>query len=241
MASNNKSGARDIPGFTRAPPSDAGTCTDTDSIYTPTHTATASGPESTTSTTTGAWGIAGAPEASGTYMIRNLDTGEALVLRNGELELTRDVGIEGGCCWLCEERDDGWLGFRESVSGRYLGRDPSGGLYARAVEHGSPEALLVRPLSGGGYHIITCSWWTLRRVGIRGGRFVEVGKRERQTAARWEFIEMGQRGGRDRGGLGGAKLEIVMAMVWIFLATLLAYEGIKWANQHVATKKPRQD
>ncbi|KAI0602259.1 hypothetical protein F4775DRAFT_588487 [Biscogniauxia sp. FL1348] len=123
-------------------------------------------------------GTASAPEAPRTYMIRDADTGRALALRDGALTLApaHEAGETGGWRWRCAETDDGWLGFYETVSGRYLGRDGRGGLCARAARQRAWEALLLRPLRRGGYHILTCDWWKLRRVAAsaQGGALFET-------------------------------------------------------------------
>ncbi|KAI1492981.1 hypothetical protein F5X96DRAFT_293740 [Biscogniauxia mediterranea] len=153
---------------------------------------------STSTSTIAASGTARAPEAPHAYMIRDLATGKALALRDGRLTLTHEAGESGGCgwCWRCTERDDdgGWLGFRESVSGRYLGRDGAGGMCARATRHRAWEALLLRPLRDGGYHILTCDWWKLRRVALAPDGEALVESRDKREAVRWEFIEVQQMG-----------------------------------------------
>ncbi|RYP41596.1 hypothetical protein DL767_000938 [Monosporascus sp. MG133] len=134
-------------------------------------------------------GFGTAPEPGGTYMIRDLDSGRAITLVAGRLSLERDAGTNGGWRWHCVERGNGWLGFREAVSGRYLGHDGSGGFRAEADQFKDWESLVLRPLGGGGYHIMTIHWWTFRRMGIAKGRkLVECASRD--GAARWEFIEV---------------------------------------------------
>ncbi|KAI1639387.1 hypothetical protein F4809DRAFT_139896 [Biscogniauxia mediterranea] len=211
-----------------ASPSESGTWVDTDSVYTPTHTtdsevsprayassspppalpprrpfsvlSTASTRTSTSTSTIAASGTACAPEAPHAYMIRDLATGKALALRDGRLTLTHEAGEAGGWRWRCTERDDdGWLGFRESVSGCYLGRDGAGGMCARATKHRAWEALLLRPLRDGGYHILTCDWWRLRRVALAPDGAALVESRDRGEALRWEFIEVQMGEGEEMG------------------------------------------
>ncbi|RYP10127.1 hypothetical protein DL764_000837 [Monosporascus ibericus] len=134
-------------------------------------------------------GIGTVPDAGRTYMIRDLDSGKAITLVGGRLSLERDAGTKGGWRWDCVERDDGWLGFREAVSGKYLGRDGRGGFRAEAHQFDSWESLVLRPLREGGYHILAIHWWTLRRMGIaNGGNLVECASKG--GAARWEFVEV---------------------------------------------------
>ncbi|KAL7624791.1 hypothetical protein AAE478_004005 [Parahypoxylon ruwenzoriense] len=136
-------------------------------------------------------GVGTFPEDGGMYMIKDLDSGRALVLEGGRLTLGRDVGTNGGWRWQCVERDDGWLGFREAVSHNYLGRDGKGGFQAKVGHFKAWEAFCLRPLSDGGCHLMAINWWTLKRLGIAGNdtKLVEVSSATEAT--RWEFIEVG--------------------------------------------------
>ncbi|KAI1499765.1 hypothetical protein F5X99DRAFT_388546 [Biscogniauxia marginata] len=134
-------------------------------------------------------GVGSAPEPPGVYMIRDMDSGRALVLEDSRLTLQRDVGTNGGWRWHCVEKHDGWLGFREAVSGNYLGRDGRGGFYAKASKFDSWEAFVLRPQKAGGYHLMGIDWWTLKRMGVGGNDgLVEV--QTPREAVRWEFIEV---------------------------------------------------
>ncbi|KAI4870248.1 hypothetical protein F4820DRAFT_288678 [Hypoxylon rubiginosum] len=171
--------------------------------YTPTHTTAAADPHhhrfpsraSTSATASFSihGGVGTAPEAGGTYMIRDLDSGRALTLEGGQLSLKREAGTNGGWRWECAEDAEGWLGFREAVSYRYLGRDNRGGFCARAGKFAAWERFCLRPLKEGGFQLMGIQWWTFKRMGIAEGKgdgesLVEVG--EAKDAARWEFVEV---------------------------------------------------
>ncbi|RYP46424.1 hypothetical protein DL769_011397 [Monosporascus sp. CRB-8-3] len=161
---------------------------DSDTAYTPTHTTmNPEDPDAFERFSMG--GIPTVPEAGGTYMIRDLDSGRAITLVAGRVSLERDASRNGGWRWHCVEKDDGWLGFRETVSGKYLGRDGSGGFRVKADRFDFWESLVLRPIKEGGYHIMAMHWWTFRRMGIaKEGNLVECASRD--GAARWEFIEV---------------------------------------------------
>ncbi|KAF3067034.1 hypothetical protein GL218_08811 [Daldinia childiae] len=169
----------------------------TTGVYTPTHTTSpadlASIPLPAPFSTDG--GIGSAPEAGGTYMIRHLDTGKALSLSGGELVLQADTGIDGGWRWHCSESHDGWLSFRETVSGVYLGRDGWGGFQAKARNPDGWEKLLIRPREAGGCNIFAMDWWKLMAMSTRGtdGKLFETNTVT--EASRWEFVRVSEFGG----------------------------------------------
>ncbi|KAI0376048.1 hypothetical protein F5Y04DRAFT_226064 [Hypomontagnella monticulosa] len=158
--------------------------------YTPTHTTDPHISAASTPFAIDGGGIGTAPEAKGTYMIRHIDSGRALTLEGGRLTLKQDAGTNGGWRWECVENDDGWLGFREAVSHRYLGRNNKGGFYAEASKFDRWENFCLRPVKSGGYHLMGISWWTFRRMGIvrDSEKLIEVSNAS--EAARWEFIEV---------------------------------------------------
>ncbi|KAI1657533.1 hypothetical protein F4813DRAFT_80080 [Daldinia decipiens] len=171
--------------------SDASSLSGTTGVYTPTHT-TSSPPAATSLpapfSTDG--GIGSAPEAGETYMIRHVDTGKAVTLSGGELVLRTDPGMNGGWRWHCSETEDGWLHFRETVSGVYLGRDGWGGFQANKRSPNGTERLLIRPREAGGYNIFAMDWWKLGALCTRDtdGKLFET--KEVAKASRWEFVRV---------------------------------------------------
>ncbi|KAI8627688.1 hypothetical protein F5Y19DRAFT_440802 [Xylariaceae sp. FL1651] len=135
-------------------------------------------------------GLGSVPEPGGLYMIRELDSDRAIMLDGGHLTLQRGIGTGGGWQWHCTQDREGWLGFRERVSGKYLGRDGKGGFCAKASDFKSWEKFNIRPVKTGGYHILAIRWWTLLRMGIAGdsGALIEVSPTT--NCARWEFVEL---------------------------------------------------
>ncbi|KAI3339313.1 hypothetical protein F4824DRAFT_498580 [Ustulina deusta] len=77
---------------------------------------------------------ASVPEPNRMYMIRDMNLGLAIRLVDGRITLVLGAGTRGGWHWHCEEHVDGWIGFRNAVSAKYLGWDKSGGFVARAGE-----------------------------------------------------------------------------------------------------------
>ncbi|KAI1158384.1 hypothetical protein F5B18DRAFT_656703 [Nemania serpens] len=133
------------------------------------------------------------PVPGETYQIKDVETGRTIMMEDGILTLKSDVGKRGGWHWHCVERAGGWLGFREAVSGNYLGRDGKGGFQVKFNHFISWESFCLRPLKGGGYHILVLQvvkdTSCLRRIGIADSyKLIEV-----ETAAEatlWEFIKV---------------------------------------------------
>ncbi|KAK6958027.1 hypothetical protein Daesc_000820 [Daldinia eschscholtzii] len=179
--------------WTTATQSDASSLSGTTGVYTPTHTTSNPNlelePNPTTLFSTDG-GVGSAPEAGGTYMIRHVDTGRAVTLADGDLVLRTDVGTDGGWRWHCSENDNGWLRFRETVSGAYLGRDGYGGFRAKEQSPGKGEHLLIRPREAGGCNIFAMDWWTLMAMSTRGleGNLFET--KTVKEASRFEFVRV---------------------------------------------------
>ncbi|KAI2781881.1 hypothetical protein F4815DRAFT_62264 [Daldinia loculata] len=178
--------------WTRRTQSDTSSLSGTTGVYTPTHTTSPSNlaaiPLPAPFSTYG--GIGSAPEAGETYMIRHMDTGKAVTLSGGELVLRTDAEVDGGWRWHCSESHDGWLYFRETVSGVYLGRDGWGGFRAKKRSPGVWERLLIRPREAGGCNIFAIHWWILMAMSTEDtdGKLFETNTVAK--ASRWEFVRV---------------------------------------------------
>ncbi|KAI0534899.1 hypothetical protein GGR58DRAFT_504857 [Xylaria digitata] len=159
-------------------------------VDTSTHTTDSDASASCATLTTNE-GIEGIPVPGRTYMIRDLDSGRVITLEGGLLTLKLVGGTSGGWHWHCVERDGGWLGFQEAVSGNYLGRNGKGGFHAKFQHFLSWESFCLRPLEEGGYHLLTAiNQSTFRRMGTvgDGGKLIEVTTAVEGT--RWEFVKV---------------------------------------------------
>ncbi|KAI0799010.1 hypothetical protein GGR55DRAFT_671424 [Xylaria sp. FL0064] len=137
-------------------------------------------------------GMCEVPEHGCIYMIRDIDSEKAITLVEGRLTLAVATGTRGGWQWICEELEGGWIGFREVVSGRLLGRDNKGGFYAQATNLKAWESFVLRPREAGGYNLRVKHWDTLKSMAI-----VDDGKTPKlveaptaKEAARWEFVRV---------------------------------------------------
>ncbi|KAK6613766.1 hypothetical protein H4I96_00087 [Botrytis cinerea] len=105
------------------------------------------------------------PEPGGIFMIRKRGYGKMITLEDGNLQLKPDSGM-GGCHWVCVEKD-GWLGFRNCISGTYIGHDGRGKFYAKATRHKDYESFCVRKHPDGDYLLLTRHWSKLWKMDIK--------------------------------------------------------------------------
>ncbi|KAM3072058.1 hypothetical protein ACMFMG_008519 [Clarireedia jacksonii] len=132
------------------------------------------------------------PVPGSTFLIRALHTHQVITLSEGHLHLEPQPLPAGGWHWACIERD-GWLGFRNCVSGTFMGHDGKGGYHAKVTHHKCNEWFVTRAVPGGGHLILILHGDKWRRMGIaEGGReLVEVEKeKEGVEATVWEFIKV---------------------------------------------------
>ena len=73
------------------------------------------------------------PWPGSTFIIRSVSSGHVLTLLDGQVLLAQPGG-PGSIYWACVETK-GWLGFRNPVSGKFLGHNKYGGLCCSANQH----------------------------------------------------------------------------------------------------------
>ncbi|KAI1346808.1 hypothetical protein F5Y01DRAFT_296960 [Xylaria sp. FL0043] len=179
-------------------PASSTTFSDKNAADTPTHSTKFESTihERTTSSSSMSFTINGmceVPEHGCVYMIRDVDSEKAITLVEGRLTLTLATGnTRGGWQWICEELDHGWIGFREVVSGRLLGRDNKGGFYVQATRLRDWESFVLRPREVGGYNLQVRYGDRLRAMAIaddgEAAKLVEISTAK--EAARWEFVRV---------------------------------------------------
>ncbi len=130
-----------------------------------------------------------------TYRICNRALDRILARESGRLVLKEVAELaECGWRWACVEHPQGWLGFRETSSGVYLGRDNFGGFQALATEHKGWEQFDARRHPDGGYQLLSIIWWDRKRMAadMETQRVVELGGSGDKVgeAARWDFVQV---------------------------------------------------
>ncbi|KXX74691.1 hypothetical protein MMYC01_207944 [Madurella mycetomatis] len=133
----------------------------------------------------------------------------ALALTNGVLRLVplaASTAHQGSWYWRCVENGSGWLGFRNTASGTYLGHDCFRRVRATAPHHMGWEYVCLRRCPGGGYvmGLVALTGEDKERDGF--GRLLRVAEREVKSeedgglvlvgdgegeAVVWEFVEVG--------------------------------------------------
>ncbi|KAI0600116.1 hypothetical protein F4775DRAFT_548087 [Biscogniauxia sp. FL1348] len=125
------------------------------------------------------------PSQGNVYAIRHRDSGKAITMGIEGLQLKK-IGPMGGWHWMCVEKD-GWLGFRNVVSGRYLGRNDKGGFHALQPHHQGWEYFVAKASPRGGYEMLTLHGWKFMKMSV-----AEDGSNLTQTdgdGARWDFVK----------------------------------------------------
>ncbi|KAI1735111.1 hypothetical protein F4680DRAFT_453202 [Xylaria scruposa] len=137
--------------------------------------------------------VTSVPEPGNTYKIVEVDSERTIALVRGRLTLVSDAGTRGGWQWDCEEHPDGWIGFRDAVSGRYLGHDNKGGYIAQAGKLDAWESFVLRPRAAGGYNLYMKFGHKLKLMGVSendGPTPKLVDAKSFEEAARWEFYKV---------------------------------------------------
>lgn len=128
------------------------------------------------------------PWAGQTFVLVDKASGRVLSHTNGELHLEDNTSRKGCWHWLCVERD-GWLGFRNTASGRYLGMNVWGVLQAEVRHHQGWEYFSARQLPNGGYLLqSTQTIWKLLTVGFNKDGILVANTGVEGIV--WEFVKV---------------------------------------------------
>ncbi|RYP91508.1 hypothetical protein DL770_002354 [Monosporascus sp. CRB-9-2] len=128
------------------------------------------------------------PWPGNTFVIRERATGRAITLVNGKLRLWDwDYAGDRGAHWICEGKE-GWLGFRNPVSGTYIGHDDRGNICANATHHKQWEYFCATRHPEGGYLLLKRHGDALWKMNVTqcGSRFYETA----DEGAAWEFLKL---------------------------------------------------
>lgn len=172
-----------------------------DSVMTPTHTCF--------SDRSAALGLSpflalktGPPHKGATFVIRDLQTGCVITLVDGNLcllpegneNLFVNLGDGRGCHWRCVENKDRWLGFKNTVSGEFIGHDnnqKNWRFMAKVKAHNQWEFFCARHHRAGGYEMLVKHWDGFRAMkagGTEDRELMVAGEGHEGTS--WEFLEV---------------------------------------------------
>lgn len=111
------------------------------------------------------------PWPGSTFIIRSVSSGQVIMLLDGQIILTKPGG-RGSIKWKCVETK-GWLGFKNEVSGKFLGHDKERNLCCNVEQHKGWENFDVRPRPEGGCVLLMTHHERLWHVGMKVEQGVE--------------------------------------------------------------------
>ena len=149
-------------------------------------------PESVTSGLQDGFGSSGTtqpsspvPRPGSTYLIKSAMSREVITLFEGQVVLALPDGRASQ--WRCIS-DNGWLGFRNVTSGRFLGHDKPWRLCCEQMWHREWERFQVRERGAGGV-LVMKDWSELLPIGMRAEKLSMIKNWESQEII-WEFIQV---------------------------------------------------
>ncbi|KAI1485421.1 hypothetical protein F5X96DRAFT_660119 [Biscogniauxia mediterranea] len=125
------------------------------------------------------------PSKGNVYAIRHRRSGKVITMGIEGLQL-KQIGPMGGWHWMCVEKD-GWLGFRNVVSGKYLGRDDRNNFHAIQPHHMGWEYFVAKASPRGGYELQTLNGWVFKKMCVAkdGGKLMQtIGE-----GSLWDFVQ----------------------------------------------------
>ncbi|RYP53432.1 hypothetical protein DL768_001577 [Monosporascus sp. mg162] len=128
------------------------------------------------------------PWPGNTFVIRERATGRAITLVDGKLCLKNwYCAGDRGAHWVCEGKE-GWLGFRNPVSGTYIGHSDRGNFCANATKHEPWEYFCAIRHPEGGYLLLKRHGAALWKMDVTadGCRFYET----EDEGTVWEFVKI---------------------------------------------------
>ena len=132
------------------------------------------------------------PWPGSTFIIKSAASGEVITLRDGKIALASPTDC-GSIFWECVETK-GWLGFRDSATGLFLGHNKNSGLWCVAQRHKGWENFCVMARPEGGYVLLMKHGdHKLWPVGIRMEEGIKMlAKIESKICEGtvWEFVEV---------------------------------------------------
>jgi len=133
--------------------------------------------------------ISSFPEPDSTFIIKSTSSGLAIAVSEGKVVQAPPGGKE--CHWVCIQTD-GWLGFRNPVSGKFLGRNDDWHMACVATAHERHEWFHVRSRQEG-HVLMQIHKEMLRPVGFTGAGETKTLAMMENWASKeihWEFIRV---------------------------------------------------
>jgi hypothetical protein len=127
------------------------------------------------------------PFAALTFVIRDREKRRIITLSDGKLQMEDKVTGRDGIYWICGSINS-CFGFRNSVSGAFIGRDGKGKYVCSALSQTSDELFSPSPHPDGGYRLGALQM-NVGAIGIGkdGKELVEV---DWKDGTAWEFVKV---------------------------------------------------
>lgn len=129
-----------------------------------------------------------------TFVIRLTLTKEIITLEDGKLVLrSGERNSDRGSHWHCEENESLWLGFRNAVSGTYIGHNSRGICIATAKEHLGWESFCTRQRQDGAHVLLVKNgdgFLPLAVMRFQHLPFIFNRSTDLDLGASWEFIRV---------------------------------------------------
>ncbi|KAL6811025.1 hypothetical protein GGI42DRAFT_206089 [Trichoderma sp. SZMC 28013] len=132
------------------------------------------------------------PKAGKQFMIREKQKPHRIItLSFGDLVLMDEQSAAQGWLWQCVKKS-GWYGFRNVVSGSYLGyHGQNKKIQACMPHHKSHEYFMTERHEDGGYVLLTIHGEELWQVDIsKDGKSLVEKKAEEGGGVAWDFVEI---------------------------------------------------
>lgn len=131
------------------------------------------------------------PSHGSTVIIRSTSCGNVITLLGGDVVLA-PLGGRGSIHWTCVETE-GWFGFRNRVTNKFLCHGWDARLKCSAEEHDKWRHFTITPVPKGGYIMQMLDWWVLRPIVVNAERGLQklgrTGNRLSEGMV-WEFIRV---------------------------------------------------
>lgn len=126
-----------------------------------------------------------------TYKIHLKDTDKVITITDGNVMLQSPTEAlpGGGWYWVCVEKGN-WLGFRNHVSGNFLGHDGLWSLHAKVKRHDMSRFFCIRHHPLGGYLILAKYPWGDEIRQIRSASDGKTLVQVKKDGAQWVFEEV---------------------------------------------------
>jgi hypothetical protein len=129
------------------------------------------------------------PWPGNTYLISHATTSHVISLAHGHVTLSPPGSTMSSIHWQCHD-NNGWIGFRNGVNGKWLGYDKGHLLICTAGRPQEWEQFCVRAVPDGGFVLMMTHWHGLRPLGVKGDKVVKLDNGKVGDGVVWKFVKV---------------------------------------------------